>query len=128
MPGLADLIESGEIDGARVEGMLATALAAPLASGVDEVALGCTHYGFLRPVLERLLPPGVEVLDAAEPVARRVLHQLAAHHLTVPVGAARAIDCAATGDLGAFATTLARLRAAGADLPPLTMLTASEAR
>ncbi len=127
MPGLADLIEGGEVDGARVEGMLASALATPLASGVDEVALGCTHYGFLRPVLDRLLPPGVEVLDAAEPVARRVLHQLAAHHLAVPEGPPRPVDSAATGDPAAFAATLSRLRAAGADLPPLTTLAASEA-
>lgn len=128
MPGLADLVESGEIAGPRIQAMLTAALQAPLAAGVDEVALGCTHYGFLRPALARLLPANVEVLDTAEPVARRVLHQLAAHALAIPDGPARPVDCSATGNPAAFAATILKLRAAGADLPPLNTLATSEAR
>ena len=128
MPGLADLVEAGEIDGPRVEEALANALAGPLAAGTDEIALGCTHYGFLRPVLARLLPPGVEVLDAAEPVARRVRQQLEAHGLPVTTGATIPVTCLATGDGAAFAATVERLRAAGADLPPIVHMTKMEAR
>ncbi|MFN8638259.1 MAG: glutamate racemase [Dehalococcoidia bacterium] len=131
MPGLADLVEAGELDGPRIEAVLHAALDGPLADGADEVALGCTHYGFLRPVLARLLPAGTEVIDAAEPVARRVLHQLKAHALSVPDGPSRPVDCATTGDARAFATQLERLRAAGADLPPFEIIdiaTHSEAR
>ena len=120
MPGLADLVEAGEIDGPRVEAALRGALAEPLARGVDEVALGCTHYGFLRPSLRRLLPPHVELLDAAEPVARRTLHVIAEAgreiDLAVPE---REVLCYATGDVAAFEATLERLRAGGAALPPL---------
>ena len=127
MPGLADLVEAGEIDGARIEAALADALAGPLAAGTDEIALGCTHYGFLRPALERLVPAGVEVLDAAEPVARRVRQQLAAHELAVPQGAALPLAYLATGDGRAFATAIERLRAAGADLPQMLQLAELEA-
>jgi glutamate racemase len=117
MPGLADLVEAGEVDSPRVESALANALAGPLAAGTDEIALGCTHYGFLRPALAKLVPAGVEVLDAAEPVARRVRQQFEAHGLTVPEGEAQPLRCLPTGDRAAFAATIERLRAAGADLP-----------
>jgi glutamate racemase len=127
MPGLADLVEAGEIDGPRIEAALASALAGPLAAGTDEIALGCTHYGFLRPALARLLPAGVEVLDAAEPVARRVRQQLEAHGLEIPQGRALHVTCLATGDPQAFAATIERLRAAGADLPSILHAATMEA-
>lgn len=118
MPGLAALVEAGEVDGPRIEAMLAAALAAPVAAGADAIALGCTHYGFLRGVVERCAP-GVEVLDAAEAVARRVEHQLRERAFAIPDGEALAIECAATGDLEAFGAVVELLRAAGADLPTL---------
>ena len=119
LPGLADLVEAGELAGPRVEAILRPAAADLRASGVDQVALGCTHYGFLRPALAAMLGPDVELIDAAEPVARRVRQQLGAHDLAIPAGAAAAPLCSATGDPAAFAASLERLRAAGAELPPL---------
>lgn len=121
MPGLADLVEAGEMEGARVEEMLAAALDEPVREGADAVALGCTHYGFLRPVLTRLLPAHVRLIDAAEPVARRTLHVLAEQGFEVPPvgdpGEAEELLCYATGDASAFEATIKRLRDAGADLP-----------
>ena len=123
MPGLADLVEAGEIAGPRVERLLREALAPALADGVDQVALGCTHYGFLRPTLERVAGADVEVVDAAGPVARRARQQLEAHALQVAAGdAEEVVVCSATGGAEAFGVTLARLRAAGAALPPIRML------
>ena len=122
-PGLADLVESGEIAGERVEGLLRAALAEPLRRGVDQIALGCTHYGFLRPALERIAGDGVEVVDAAEPVARRARQQLETHRLPLPDGEGEeTVICSATGDPQEFAAALGRLRAAGAPLPPLRVL------
>lgn len=118
MPGLADLVEGGEVDGERVESMLRAALESA-GEGVDEVALGCTHYGFLRPTLEGMVGEHVEVLDAAEPVARRVQHQLKAHGLEIPEGAEAPVQAHATGDIEAFKGTVGRLREAHASLPPI---------
>jgi len=118
MPGLAALVEAGEVDGPRIEAMLASALAEPVAAGADEIALGCTHYGFLRGVVERCAP-GVEVIDAAEAVARRVEHQLLERGFTIPEGVPLPIECAATGDIGAFEGVVGLLRGAGAALPAL---------
>lgn len=132
MPGLADLVEGGEVDGARVEDMLRAALAQPVAEGADEVALGCTHYAFLGPLLARILPAHVELVDAGEPVARRTLHVIAEAGLDLDAdriatdaapasgGTSEAeVLCYATGDVAAFEGAVDRLRAAGAALPPL---------
>jgi glutamate racemase len=122
MPDLADLVEAGEVEGARVEQMLREALEAPLADGVDAVALGCTHYGWLRPVLGRILPEGIAVVDAADAVARRTTFVLqeAGYEVDAP-GPAQEVLCYATGDAAALERTIGRLRDAGVDLPPLSV-------
>ena len=123
LAGLAGLVEDGEIASARVQRLLRDALAGPLERGVDQVALGCTHYGFLRPLLEHVVGDAAQVVDAAEPVARRARQQLVTHGLALPAGGcAEAVACSVTGDAGAFRAVLGRLRAAGATLPPIRML------
>ncbi|MEZ4552876.1 MAG: glutamate racemase [Dehalococcoidia bacterium] len=129
MPGLADLVESGHVAGERVEQLLHRTLGSLAGSGIDQVALGCTHYGFLRAtfdsMLDALLGADVDVIDPAEPVARRALHQLEAHGITVPTAdPAPPVVCSTTGDPAAFAESVARLRADGADLPPLDISSA----
>lgn len=120
MPGLADIVESGEIDGPRVEAMLGAALGDGVAQGADQVVLGCTHYAFLRPVLRRLLPDHVDLVDAGEPVARRTLQVIEEAGLEYDrAGAAVEALCYATGDVTAFERSVERLRAASAALPPL---------
>lgn len=43
-----------------------------LDAGVDRLVLGCTHYSFLRPLLEPLLGSRAALVDVAEAVARQV--------------------------------------------------------
>ena len=51
---------------------------APLsAAGIDELVLGCTHYPFLRPLIEAALGPDVDVIDPAPAVARQTARVLA---------------------------------------------------
>jgi glutamate racemase len=70
-PGLADLIEEGHLDG-DVLGARLEELTRPLReAGVDMVVLGCTHYLFVAPALERVLGPGVALVDSAPAIARR---------------------------------------------------------
>jgi glutamate racemase len=49
-----------------------------VAGGMDTLVLGCTHYPLLRPVLRRLLAPGVALVDSAESTAATVAAGLAA--------------------------------------------------
>jgi glutamate racemase len=41
-------------------------------AGADKIVLGCTHYPFLRSVIERVAGEGVEIIDSAAAIARRV--------------------------------------------------------
>jgi glutamate racemase len=75
-PGLADLVEEGHLDDAALQTCLEE-LTRPLRdAGVDAVVLGCTHYAFVAPALARVLGPGVELVDSAPAIARRVEHLL----------------------------------------------------
>lgn len=60
-PGLMELVEQEAFE--QAEAYL-HALFRPFdMQRVDAVVLGCTHYVFLRPLLQRMLPPSVQVLD-----------------------------------------------------------------
>ena len=51
-PGLVELVESGGFNKPEVESLLKTYLTPLLARDIDTIVLGCTHYPFLRPVIE----------------------------------------------------------------------------
>ena len=69
-PGLMELVEREADDEAR---RYLLDLFAPYdLSRVDAVVLGCTHYVFLRPILQEILPPTVSVLDGNAGTARQL--------------------------------------------------------
>ncbi len=72
-PGLVERIEAGDLDGPATEALLGRYLAPLLAAGADVIALGCTHYPFLAPTIQRLVGPEVQLLDPSAAVARQVL-------------------------------------------------------
>jgi glutamate racemase len=47
-----------------------------LQNGPDVLVLGCTHYPLLRPLIRRVVPESVEIVDSAESTAARVLELL----------------------------------------------------
>lgn len=69
--GFVELVENGCLDGPLAEETVLRALEPMLEAGVDAIALGCTHYPFLRGTIERLAP-GVTVIDPAPSVARHL--------------------------------------------------------
>ena len=42
----------------------------------DTLVLGCTHYPLLRPIIERVVPANMRVIDSAESAADTVVRQL----------------------------------------------------
>ena len=48
--------------------------------------LGCTHYPLVRPMLQRTLGRGVEIVTSGAPLARQVEHVLGARGLGNPAG------------------------------------------
>ena len=85
-----------------------------LAAGADTIVLGCTHYPFLAPQIQRLAGPGVQLIDAAPAVARQAVRVLGQHSLAnLDPARAGAITYATTGDPAVLAGLIARL-----GLPP----------
>ena len=74
--GFVELVENGILDGPEAEKTVSKSLQPLLDEGADIIVLGCTHYPFLQPVVERLAGPGVRVIDPAPAVARQTLHVL----------------------------------------------------
>ncbi len=71
-PGLVELVEAGNTEGPEVEALLRDYLRPAQEAGADAVVLGCTHYPFLRPTVESIVGPGVQVIDTGAAVARQV--------------------------------------------------------
>ena len=75
--GLVGAVEAGRLDTAETEALLRQCLRPLMEAGADQLVLGCTHYPFLRPVIERVVGPNVAVIDPAPAVARQTGRVLA---------------------------------------------------
>jgi glutamate racemase len=75
-PGLVEAVESGRWGNAETEALLGRYLDKLLANGVDTIILGCTHYPFLRPLIEKLVGCDIKVIDSGVAVARQVVRVL----------------------------------------------------
>lgn len=82
--GLVELIEVGETMSSQTEQLLRRIVAPMLAEGIDTLVLGCTHYPFVRPLLEQIVGPTVTVIDPAPAVARQTHHLLNQADLLAP--------------------------------------------
>ena len=72
--GFVELVERGVLDGPEAEETVRQSLQPLLDDGADRIVLGCTHYPFLRDVIQRIAGPDVQVIDPAPAVARHLVH------------------------------------------------------
>ncbi|MBN1221526.1 MAG: glutamate racemase [Anaerolineae bacterium] len=79
--GLVEQVEAGHLDTPETEALLRQYLEPMLAAQVDQIALGCTHYPLLLPLIERIVQGRANVIDPAYAVARQVERVLARHNL-----------------------------------------------
>jgi len=102
-PQLAQISQTGApITAEDVE--LARGYCAPLReAGVDTAILGCTHYPFVRALLQRLLGPRVTLITSGTAIARRVEHALALRDLASTRAGEGRYSFLCTGDADAFA-------------------------
>jgi glutamate racemase len=116
-PGLAERVEAGGVEDAETAEMIDGYLERVRASGADVLALGCTHYAFLRDVIERRAGEGIAVIEPSEAVARQVVRVLESQHLRNPRSDGGDVLYLTSGDERAFAEQRRRLREAGAPIP-----------
>ena len=75
-PGLVELIEAGKAVSDESKALLAPMLT-PHTGKLDAVVLGCTHYPFAAPVIQKLLGEGTTLLDGGEGTAVQTQRRLA---------------------------------------------------
>jgi glutamate racemase len=78
-PLLVPLVEEGWVEHAVTEEVARIYLSEVFAEGfedADVLVLGCTHYPLLKPLLRRVAPAHVSIVDSAESTARAVAELL----------------------------------------------------
>jgi glutamate racemase len=96
--GLAGAIERGALDDPELIDLVRR-YAQPLREAqVDTVVLGCTHYPFVRGLIQESLGPEVVLIDTAEAVARQAARLLG----KIPADHAPRVRLVTTGDEAAL--------------------------
>ena len=80
-PLLVPLVEEGWVEHTVTEQVAKIYLSEAFADdagdfNADVLVLGCTHYPLIKPLLRRMAPEHVEIVDSAESTAREVARQL----------------------------------------------------
>ncbi len=105
-PGLVQQIEQGNLDGAETRAILEEALLPMLEKNIDTVVLGCTHYPFVIPLIQRIVGEKVRVIDPAPAVARQVRRLLEAGGLRNESTSRGNLTFYTSGDAQAFKSLL----------------------
>jgi len=69
--GLVPLIEAGKVYAPETRKLLEQFLLPMLEQGIDYLVLGCTHYPYLIPVIQEIVPEYVKIIDSGEAVAKQ---------------------------------------------------------
>ena len=78
-PLLVPLVEEGWVEHSVTEQVARIYLSEAFTNGfrdADTLVLGCTHYPLLKPLLHRIAPGHVSIVDSAESTARAVASRL----------------------------------------------------
>lgn len=86
--GFVEAVENNEEQSPETETLVRRVVEPLVEQGVDKLVLGCTHYPFLRSVIERVAGDGVEIIDSSEAVARRVANLLDENGIRAEAGVA----------------------------------------
>lgn len=125
--GLVEQVEAGQLDTPQTEALLRHYLAPMLAGGVDQVALGCTHYPLLMPVIHRVVQGRANIIDPAQAVARQVERVLNQRALAAPPNVSRQpAKFYTTGHPEPLKQLIAQITAQPIDMPQVVTLLPDE--
>jgi len=69
--GIVPLIESGRLNSIEMQVLLEAYLKPMLEQNIDYLVLGCTHYPYLIPMLTKMLPEHIKIIDSGLAVAKQ---------------------------------------------------------
>ena len=99
-PEFVDLVEAGILEGAEADVAVDSHVQPLVGEGADVLVLGCSHYPFLRPLIEKSAGENVSVIDTGSPVARRLQKLLEAEGALASEDGESEVTIQTTGDLG----------------------------
>lgn len=80
-PLFVPLVEKGETEGEEVYKAALNYLQPLMDKGIDTLIMGCTHYPFLTPLIQRITGPGVIAVDPAIETVKRAIDRLKSEDL-----------------------------------------------
>jgi glutamate racemase len=101
-PDLTAIIEGGFPFDARVVDTVRRYCEPLREAEIDTLILGCTHYPLVRPMIQRMLGRGVEIVASGTPVALQVEHVLGSRGLAARGTGEGDYRFLCTGDVDAF--------------------------
>ena len=75
-PGLVEFIEQGRINDTSMKNLIQKYLDPLIKRKVDTIVLGCTHYVFIRNIIENIMGPEVRIIDTGLALAKQVKSEL----------------------------------------------------
>lgn len=82
--GLVELIEQGKINSPEMYDLLSSYINPMIKKNIDYLVLGCSHYPYLIPVLQKMLSNQVTIIDSGQAVARQTKAILKKNNLLNP--------------------------------------------
>ncbi|WP_179375114.1 glutamate racemase [Winogradskyella wichelsiae] len=79
--GIVPLIEAGQLNSVELQSLLEIYLKPMLEQNIDYLVLGCTHYPYLIPMLSKMLPEHIKIIDSGRAVANQTNLVLASQDL-----------------------------------------------
>jgi len=83
-PGLVEFVENGITDGEELEDFISEKLKSYLTQNTKAIVLGCTHYPFVAPVIQRVAGENIKLFDGNTGIACQVRRKLEEHGLVNP--------------------------------------------
>ena len=117
-PGWVELVEQADLDSAHTVSLVREYVQPLIDQGADTLVLGCTHYPFLRDVIQHVAGEGVALIDPAEAVARELVRRLAVLKAT-PASEPGQTLFFTTGDVVQVQRTIAQLWGEGVTVEAL---------
>lgn len=76
-PGLPEFVERGELESDNLQHFIQERFLTLSGKKLNAIVLGCTHYPFVRPVIQKVAGAGVQIFDGAAGTARQLKRRLA---------------------------------------------------
>jgi len=79
--GLVELVEKGDLGSSALNALLKKYIDPLLKEDIDTLVLGCTHYSFIKPAIQKLMPDHIKIVETGDAVANYLNHVLIEKHL-----------------------------------------------